>query len=97
MREAVNKLKDTLSGRGKVICEFTGDCYLCFLKLDKGWYTVAISQGKSLYAKIAPYEKVAMAQNCEEVLASPIGLYVFSDDPEELVNDIITKVGKLRG
>ncbi|UXD22566.1 hypothetical protein IPA_06285 [Ignicoccus pacificus DSM 13166] len=91
MREAAELLKSRIK-EGKVICEFTGDCYICYLKKGSDWFIVAISHGKSLYAKIVPYGKFPIIENCEGVLVAPNGLFAFGENEEKLVEEILKKL-----
>ncbi len=92
MREAADELKRALQGKAKVICEDSGDCYTCFVKVNDSWTIVAISQGKAWYAKLIPYESYPAVGGCEAMFASPIGLFAFADDPKKLVEQIIEKI-----
>ena len=97
MRAVAEKLKELASQEGKALCEFTGDCYLCYLKLGDTWFIVTIASGKTNYAKVVPYSQFPIVENCEGVLAAPNGLFAFSENEEELAKLIIEKARRMRG
>ncbi|ALU12210.1 hypothetical protein EYM_01430 [Ignicoccus islandicus DSM 13165] len=92
MEEFVEGLKEAFE---KVLCEFTGDCYVCYAKRGNRWYVIGASEGSIAYAKVAPYEDLPPIQNCEGLLAYPKGLFAFAKDQRELAKKVIEKVEKL--
>ncbi len=92
MRDVIEKLEEAFE---KVLCEFLGDCYVCYVKRDGKWYLVGLLEGSVPYAKVVPYDEAPPFQNCEGLLAFPKGLFAFADDPEELVERILKKTERL--
>ena len=92
MKETIERLKDKFE---KVICEFSGDCYLCYLKKGSKWYLVGLSEGAVPYAKVVSYDESPLIQNCEGLLAYPKGLFAFAKDYGELAEKVELKIRRL--